>query len=421
MFFIFLKRTLDVGLKGLWYRKLRSFLTILGIIFGVSSVITMLAIGEGASFETQQRIKEMGSHNIIIQSVKPSNTSAQANLSPTFIDKYGLLNRDFYKIKKIPTIKKISAVKSMNATVWHSKKHIYCEILGTDPAYFSIAHYHIGKGQFFNYIEYKDMANVAVLGAGVASKLFPYGGEIGKTIRVKQDYFRIIGIIKKQTLGGKTAIGNINNEVYIPFSTYRSYFGNFIFQFNSGNIKRTWIKINQLWIEVKNKKYIIPTSQVITSILKPEHPQSDYKVIIPLSLLQQAEQTKIIFNIVLGSIAAISLIVGGIGIMNIMLANVMERTREIGIRRALGAKKRDIIYQFLFEASILSSTGGILGIFLGLLVPILVTHFTGMKTIITLWSLLLAFFISVGIGIIFGLYPAKQASEMSPLSALRYE
>ena len=419
-----LQRNFSVGLKSLWHRKLRSLLTILGVVFGVASVIAMLAIGEGASFEAQQRIKELGSHNIIIRSVKPPTDAGQvASRGMMAARKYGLLKRDLSRLKGIPSVVEAVPVRRLRETVWHLEKNLASQIVATMPYYVEMVSLRIAKGRFFNEEDYQKRRNVVVLGSGLAAKLFPFGGEIGKTVRVKNKYYRIIGILGERSVtkpGAALMAEDVNYDLYVPLSTARSHFGEFIYKIEEGNVQREWVEIHEIILKIDREEDIVPTVNLVGSILKQTHQKPDYELLVPLELLRQAKQTRRIFNIVLGSIAAISLLVGGIGIMNIMLASVLERTREIGVRRALGAKKRDIAFQFLSESIVLSTIGGVLGVLLGIAIPVFVSRFAGMKTIVTFWSVLLAFSISATVGVIFGFYPARAAAEMDPIAALRH-
>ncbi|MCM8833231.1 MAG: ABC transporter permease [Candidatus Omnitrophica bacterium] len=422
----YLFRIVKIGVKNLYLHKLRSFLTILGIVFGVASVIAMLAIGEGASYEAREKIKELGSQNIIIKSVKIPETRITQEAT-TFVGVYGLIEKDYEMIKTIPSVDFIVPTWEMKEDIRYMEKNIQGRIVCTYPEYKDVMNVITESGRFFSQIDFELFKPYAVIGASIKKNLFPTEDPIGKTITVRSYNFKVIGVAKeKGIVSGTTGFiaEDINFDVYIPFTTGRAYFGEFEISSKQGPImrwERNWVKYHRFIVKVNDTDKILTTSAIIENILKTNHKKDDYEILVPLQLLIQAEHTKRIFNIVLGSIAAISLIVGGIGIMNIMLATVTERTREIGIRRAVGAKRKDIISQFLLETVILSSTGGFIGILLGILIPKLVTKFAGMTTIITWWSILLSFTISVGVGISFGIYPARKAAYLDPIQALRYE
>jgi putative ABC transport system permease protein len=273
----------------------------------------------------------------------------------------------------------------------------------------------------------EDCTSVCVLGAEVASHLFPIYSPIGQTVRVGGNYYKVVGVMLPMAKSGKNGekatgtSGGVVNRIYIPLSTSRTRFGETLVKRRSGSMEAEKVALHEVTVKVDNRDEVVNVSLAIKEILERNHKKEDYEMIVPLELLKRAERTKQIFNIVLGSIAAISLLVGGIGIMNIMLASVTERTREIGIRRALGAKRRDIILQFLIETVILSGSGGLLGVVLGVAIPFFVTYFAEMVTIVTFWSPIIAFSISALVGIVFGIYPALRAADMDPVEALRHE
>jgi putative ABC transport system permease protein len=267
----------------------------------------------------------------------------------------------------------------------------------------------------------------------MASELFPLDVPIGRNVRVGGDYYRVIGIMEPEVTvdtketpaeeaapGGPPARGAAH-RMYIPVTAAKNRFGEVLLKRRSGSFEAERVELHELTVKVARQQDVVATAAIVTDLLERNHKKKDYEIIVPLELLRQAERTKQIFNIVLGSIAAISLLVGGIGIMNIMLASVTERTREIGIRRALGAKRGDIIVQFLIETVILSGTGGVIGVVLGIAIPFAITYFADMVTIITPWSPMIAFSISGLVGVVFGLYPALRAANMDPVEALRHE
>jgi putative ABC transport system permease protein len=267
-------------------------------------------------------------------------------------------------------------------------------------------------------------AAVCVLGKGAAEALFPLGDAMGSIIRKESLRFRVVGIMSslpRTDVGGAKLDGDPDTEIYVPFSAMKTMFGanNVYITSGSRNIER--VEIHELIVGARTLLDVRRVERVIRHILRTLHDKEDYKIVVPLQLLVQAQKTKRIFNIVLGSIAGISLLVGGIGIMNITLATVMERTREIGIRRAMGAKRRHIVFQFLTETLLLALLGGTVGVMLGVIVPMLVEKFARMNTTVTLWSLMVAFGISAAVGIVFGIYPAYRAAHMDPIEALRHE
>ncbi len=427
--FFRLRRSVVLGIKSLWMHKLRSFLTALGIVFGVASVISMLAIGEGASFEAQQQIKDLGSQNIILESVKPSNTTTAGEQERSLILEYGLTYKDISQIQAtVPGVEVTIPSRQVKDFLWNKSSSVDGVALGTVPWFPTMKNRDILRGRFFTNMEMDDRSPVCVLTASLSRNLFPLDEPIGKTVRMQTSYFRVVGVVEDERAiaaaeselegSGENSDGM---EMMIPITTLEDHFGEVLFKYRSGSFEAEKVELHEVTARIEKPEQVMPAAQAIQHILERNHKDVDYKMTVPLDLLQRAERTKQIFNIVLGSIAAISLLVGGIGIMNIMLATVTERTREIGIRRALGAKKKDIIFQFLIETVILSGAGGLLGVGVGLAIPMLVTHFAEMVTIIQFWAPTLAFTISVAIGVLFGIYPAFRAADMNPVEALRHE
>ena len=428
-----MKLPIKLGLKSLWLHRLRSLLTVLGIVFGVCSVIAMLAIGEGASYEAQEQIRSLGSNNIIVRSVKPPEEKGSTS-KRTWLLEYGITYADLERIRAtLPGVEILVPARIMRQDVWNGGRRIDCDLYGTVPWYPEVNNHRVARGRFFTETEMNDGTYVAVLDAGVESALFPIDPAIGNTLRAGSHYYRVIGVMEPQSAritkdGASTPPANnangasgAPNRIYVPLNAARKQFGEILVNQQSGSFEATRVELHEATVKVARLEDVVDTAQVIADLLAANHRKTDYEVVVPLELLRQAERTKRIFNIVLGAIAAISLLVGGIGIMNIMLASVTERTREIGIRRALGAKRRDIIIQFLVETVLLSGAGGVLGVILGIAIPMVITWFAGMKTIVTLWSPFIAFSISAMVGVVFGLYPALRAANMDPVEALRHE
>ncbi len=421
--------TVRLGLKSLKLHKLRSALTMLGIIFGVCSVIAMLAIGEGASYEAQEAIKKLGSNNILVRSLKPPEQSRQQNMSPRGMQlKYGLTYEDAARLQTtIPGVVRVLPMRIIRENVRFQRNEIPCQVIGTLPFYAEVVGAGLVRGRFLAYSDQQHAENVCVITTGLARRLFPYQDPLDHAVRINEFYYRIIGIVQERSQpeqrsqAGKMEGQPLDNNVYIPLSASRTRFGDVLIRRTAGSYEQEEVQLHQVTVQMRDIPSVETADPQIKTMLNRFHDQNDYEIIVPLQLLRQAEQTKRIFNIVLGSIAAISLLVGGIGIMNIMLATVTERTREIGIRRALGAKRRDITMQFLVETVVLSVGGGIIGVCVGVLAPLIVSHLTTMRTIVTWWSVLLAFSISGAVGVIFGLYPAKSAAQLDPIEALRHE
>jgi len=420
-----LGRAVRLGVKSLWLHRLRSLLTVLGIVFGVCSVIAMLAIGEGASYEAQEQIKNLGSQNIILQSVKPPEEQKVSDKgSQSYVLEYGLTYADIRRIQfTIPGVTVLVPERIMREYAWNISRRVDCDVLATVPWFPTMRNQRVLQGRFFDDREMAASANVCVLGAEMVPLLFPLDSPLGRDVRVGGDYYRVIGVMEALGRRAKTTAAN-NSAAYrmfIPLETAKTRYGEILINRRSGSFEAQRIQLHEVTVKVARREQVLPVADAIKQLMEHNHQKKDYEMVVPLEMLREAERTKQIFNIVLGSIAAISLLVGGIGIMNIMLASVTERTREMGIRRALGAKRRDIITQFLVESVMLSGAGGIIGVGLGVAIPWLVTRFAEMRTIVTFWSPLVAFGISALVGIVFGIYPAFRAARMDPVEALRHE
>ncbi len=418
------RRTIRMGLKSLWLHKLRSALTALGIIFGVCSVIAMLAIGEGASFEAQEQIRQLGSNNIIVHSVKPpEETSMSAQQTRSL--RYGLTYVDAERIQStVPNVEVVVPARNIPKHIRSWKRRVDGNLVGTVPWFREVANRTLLRGRFISTLDMHRQSAVCVLNEPVARELFPLEDPIGQTVRASTDSYEVVGILRASTVTAPSSsnkAAGAGMEVYIPMTTAQSRYGDTIFHRRSGSFEATTIQLHTIYVRAPRLDDVMPAAKAVERLLAHAHAKKDYEVVVPLDLMERAKATKRIFSIVLGSIAAISLLVGGIGIMNIMLATVTERTREIGIRRALGARRRDIITQFMAETTLLSSTGGLLGVALGVVIPYLVTRFAGMLTIVTVGASTLAFSISVAIGLVFGIYPAYRAAVMDPIEALRHE
>ena len=426
--FLRLRRTMRLGLRSLWLHRLRSLLTVLGIVFGVCSVIAMLAIGEGASFEAQERIKNLGSQNIILRSVKPPEEQKVSDKgSQAFVLQYGLgyrtRNESATRSRESPSF--CRPARSANtfgtsAGAWIARSS------GPSPGIPRCGTIAWRRAVSFTDEEMESGASVCVLGSEMVPLLFPLETPMGKHVRIGGNYYRVVGVMEPlgQVPGnGESQDGAqaASQRMFIPLETAKLRYGEILIRQRSGSIQAERVELHELTVKVASLDNVTRVADAITEVLERHHKKKDYEIVVPLELLQSAERTKQIFNIVLGSIAAISLLVGGIGIMNIMLASVTERTREIGIRRALGATRRDVVTQFLVESMMLSGAGGLLGVLLGITIPFVVSYAAGMKTIITFWSPLVAFTISALVGVLFGIYPAMRAAEMDPVEALRHE
>jgi putative ABC transport system permease protein len=423
-------RTMQIGTKSLLLHKLRSVLTMLGIIFGVCSVIAMLAIGEGASYEAQEKIKKMGSANIIIRAVKPPEdaTGGSSSSGRGSVIEYGLTYKDAGRIQAtIPGINHVLPMRLIRENVRFFRNEVPGQVIGTHPVYKEISGLDNLRGRFITETDDLHQNNVCAISSGLAKRLFPYQDPLEQEVKIGAHYYQVVGLVRETSTeerrpqSGDTTGQALDNNVYIPLSAARSRFGETLIRRSAGSQEQERVQLHQITVQFADTANVETAVPEIEALLNRFHSKRDFELIVPLQLLRQAEETKRIFNIVLGSIAAISLLVGGIGIMNIMLATVTERTREIGVRRALGAKQQDITSQFLVEAMVLAIGGGLIGVALGVLTPFIVSQLTAMRTIVTPVSVLLAFSTSGAVGIIFGWYPALRAAKLDPIEALRHE
>jgi putative ABC transport system permease protein len=408
--------------------RLRSILTTLGMVFGVGSVIAMLAIGEGANYEAQQQIQDLGSQNIILRSKKPSEDEAQTQREESTILDYGLTYADVAGIRDtIPGVSVIVPDRKRRDYAYRARHRAEVELVGTVPWYAQLRGRVVRVGRFINDRDVIRHTKICVLEETLVRSLFPLEHPLGGRVRVGRHYFEVVGIVEssaaKPSMSEDSAADSVAVPplIFIPLTTAKALLGEVTVRQMGEFFEAEDVELHEVTVQVDKLERVESVARVITSMLNRDHAKNDYDVVVPLELLRQAARTKRIFNTVLGSIAAISLLVGGIGIMNIMLASVSERTREIGIRRALGAKRLDIIAQFLVETTLLASVGGLIGVALGMTIPAVVSALTDMMTIVTVWSPLLALTISATIGVAFGLYPAYQAAHMDVVEALRHE
>lgn len=404
-----------MSLRGLVDHKFRSFLTMLGIIFGVASVITMLSIGEGAKREAIAKYQDLGVNNIIIREKKMSDQELE-EVRARFSQ--GLSIQDAQVIKEIvPGVVNVASQAEISAEIRHSDRSVKSTVIGITPEFIEMLNYTTGKGVFINREHYDRGLKVCVLGAGVAAELFRNEEPLGQMVKIEDQWLEVVGVLESKTLFtetvGELAARDLNTDVYLPLST-------FLNRFTPPNVLAS--QIQQITVQMDGSGKLMESSKLIDAILMRHHfNNADFNIVVPFELLKQEEKERQIYNFLLAAIAAISLLVGGIGIMNIMLATVMERTREIGIRRAVGAKKADIMSQFVTEAVAISITGGLIGVILGVTLSLSVSLFTDVSTFIRPYSIFIAFGFSVLVGISFGYLPAKNAANLKPIDSIRYE
>lgn len=405
-----------IGIEGIRSHLLRSFLTMLGIIFGVAAVISMLSIGEGAKREALEQIQMMGMNNIIIRDVPVTDTemgTGRSNLSS------GLFWSDARSVEQLnPLVVVTVPEREFQQDIRYGNELVTkATVIGTTPEFEAVMNYVTRDGSFFNYLDVEDSRRVCTLGNEMKRRLFYFRDPLGQKIKIGDQWFTVVGIMEDKVMSatGKNTdfvVRDLNMDVYIPITTSLKRFPRTGFE----------SEISRFTAQVKDPNRIQEAANIIRNTMNRRHNEvNDFEITIPEALLRQSQQTQRIFNIVMGAIAGISLLVGGIGIMNIMLATVLERTREIGIRRAVGATRRDILGQFLLEAVVLSFTGGLIGILIGFGMTRIIAMYAHWRTLVAWHSIFLAFWVSVAVGIIFGYYPARRAAMKEPIEALRYE
>jgi putative ABC transport system permease protein len=408
---------LRMGLDNLRAHKLRSLLTMMGMIFGVAAVVAMLSIGAGAQQEVMAFIEQLGVRNLIVEAREATDWQSHQKMRKISA---GLTFQDFRIIQaNVEGITASTARKRFTPTKLLPKPQGDAPIVyGVSPSYQTIANLHVASGRFFDDPETVAGAPIAVLGEGAAAALFGTDDPIGRHLKVNEQWFQVVGVAGPQ-LTVQTDVAGLpaqdrNNLIYVPL-----YSAIFRLEDGQSGFKD---EIDGIYLQLQSSDAIPSSAALLRGLLNVAHREAgDFTIVSPAELLAEQRRTQRIFEMVMVAIASISLLVGGIGIMNIMLASVMERTREIGVRRAIGAKRRDVIRQFLIETTIISLAGGVMGVLLGVGLSQLIGYLAGWSTIVTTWSIVLAFFVSVAIGLIFGLYPAARAAALDPVKALHYE
>ncbi|HCC71286.1 MAG TPA: hypothetical protein DEQ09_09075 [Bacteroidales bacterium] len=446
-----------IAFEAIMANKLKSILTALGIIFGVAAVISMLAIGKGAQQEILEQIKMVGVNNILInpiieteESTEEEGEKQQNKFSP------GLTLYDVNAIQEIiPSVKRISPEISFNSTVVLNGMNYPAKLVGVRNDYFDLYNLPLNHGSIFNDYQENHGIQVCIIGANIRAKFFSKVDPVGQYLKFDGVWLKIIGVLERTNVNltgfEETGVNVYNDNIYIPVKTMLLRYQNrelltkklateastSLMSFGHGMMMRRTVsggsdpsqssstnyhQLDRIVVQVEETDQINPSTEVLSRMMLRRHSNvKDFEITVPELLLKQQQRTKDIFNIVLGAIASISLVVGGIGIMNIMFASVMERIKEIGTRMAIGAKKKDIVVQFLSEAILISVTGGFIGVFLGVILSKLINEIADILTIVSPFSVIVAFGVSAAVGVIFGYSPAKRASERDPIESLRYE
>lgn len=421
----FLAEIVVLGLHNLLRNKLRSFLTMLGMIFGVGSVIAMLSVGAGARHEILSRIGELGVRNIIVNSVRPPQEK-KGDESESWAERYGLTFRDRAQIEQTcPSVERVMPVNVTKKRVWYGSNRVEGSVLGVLPDHLTMFGMTVGRGRPLSALDELHSAQVCVIRKGLARELGVVRDPLGMTLSIGAFSFEVVGVLEDARFQSHTrkalAIDDRAQEIYIPYSTSMRTFGTLSVVQRSGQSEQSIVELDQLIVIAKTSELVFPTSRILASILGHLHKRHDYEIVIPLELLQQSEKTQAVFNIVMVLIAAISLVVGGIGIANIMLATITERTREIGVRRALGATRRDVVLQFLTETAVIGLVGGLIGCVFGVAVIELLVRFTGWKALVEPQFVAASLGISAAVAVVSGIYPARRAAQLDPIAALRHE
>jgi putative ABC transport system permease protein len=448
-----LKSNLTEAIRVISANKVRTFLTALGIIFGVAAVITMLAIGKGAEQEILSQLELVGVNNIVITPIPDEGEENESDqeeegLMETVRFSKGLDLLDANSIQdNIPTVKRISPEIILETYMMKKGRQSPVRLIGVTNSFFKTSNINIGQGENFTEVQTVNAQPVCIIGEKVEKKLFTGENALGKYIKVKDVWLKVIGIIEEklisETAQENLGIRDLNQDIYIPIKTFLVRYkdrkiitdqpldfsggGMVIIGGNDGGPKKrkprgNYHQIDKLTVQVNASNELKATAEVISKMLKRKHNgMLDFEISIPINLLKQQQKTKQIFNIVLSIIAGISLLIGGIGIMNIMLASILERTKEIGIMKAIGATRQDIMLQFLSESVLISLSGGLIGCILGIVASYILEVATDIETIVSIGSILLSFLVATFIGIIFGVLPAKSAANKNPIEAIRHE
>lgn len=452
---VFAMRT---ALEAVAHNRLRAGLTSLGILFGVASVIAMLAIGKGAESEILEQMRLLGSNNVLI---RPYEEQREGNVSEEQDSKQpkrytpGLTYLDAEAMRQtIPGVDAVSAEVVVNSTITREGRRRSGKVVGVDSTYFRLLNMALVRGTHFTHEQMEHGRPVAIIGHGVRTRFFLTEDPIGKPLKVGEIWLTVVGVLADRQVAGENAerlgLRDVGMDVFVPLHTMLSRFRNRA-QVTQRDIeaaaraagqegmiiiggqqdqpteeaaaeRSNTNQLDRIVVRVNEARHVTQVADIVRRMLERRHNGVvDYEITIPELLLKQEQRTKTIFNVVLGAIASISLIVGGIGIMNIMLASILERIREIGVRRAMGATQTDILAQFLAEAVLISVVGGVAGILVGAGLSLGIEKFAGIRTIVSAVSVFVAFGVSLSVGLVFGIVPAWRAAKQDPVVCLRYE
>lgn len=437
-----LRRSVALAVRSLWLRKLRAALSVLGIVIGTSAVIALMAFGKGSMQDALNDIKKQGT-NIIVRSVKPSDDSATSSRS--FVVTYGLKQSDLERFSTFGNaVTRMVPMRVFPSEVRYLERISIGRLVATTSAYADVNQITMARGRFITEEDDHNLTNVCVLGSAAADKLFPFEDALGKSVQLRGHRYLVVGVVADRMptggTGGSAAAEDFNSDVYIPFNTGRARIGETVLIRTAGSRSGERVQISQVVLTIdadfetsEGRQKVKAVGEAVKQMLREDHAREDWAVTVPLDRLEEAERQQDRFTSLLVLIASISLVVGGIGIMNIMLATVTERTREVGIRRALGAKRKDIVMQFLVEAVVQTTIGGMVGVVIGLAVvfgvppawKFLGPYLTGgsvneLPAVLSYWSILLSVGVSLLVGVVFGLYPAWRAARLDPIEALRH-
>lgn len=416
----------QLALRNLRGYPLRSLLTTLGVVFGIASVVTMLAMGRGAKEEILREIGKLGIRNVILNSVKPAETK-QGAAQRTWISTYGLRFRDLEQIETtVPGIRRALPLHSYTEKAWHGSRNEEVVVLGVTPGYFEAAQLRVARGRAFTEDDERERRTVCIVHLQLLRSLGWWGEPIGFDLVVGEQVYEVVGLLEDEEFRGLTrkALSSPEqreNEIFVPYGSVLAKVGTLSFSRKSGSFEASNIELNQVLVEAEDETHVLEVSRMLRAVLERLHDQKDWEIVVPLELLAQRQRAQAVLDVALLLIAGISLLVGGIGIANIMLATVTERTREIGVRRAIGARRGHIVGQFLTETVILAGAGGLLGIPVGWAFTAGVREFTSWEAKFAVDGALVALGVSCAVGVLSGLFPAWRASRLDPIQALRYQ